>query len=171
MGIRSIKRLFIAGLGLSVPASFTEIFFLSGSCWLLFALSMLGHAIFVAGLFLIDRQTKGLLSCYYLGMMIISIVLYYLHYRGGNASIILLLTVFFFFLMFIYLHRFTRVSGEALFVRSFYCFMLCFLIGICALKFGGLVAYSATVSFIIGFMALPPLIVYATALISLKRLA
>lgn len=171
MNIKHIKIFFIGGIALSLTASVVEVFLAkSHFSPVFFGISMIGHCIFAIGLWLIDKIAKSVLFNYYLGMMIISFVIYCLYSYGGNMMIILLLNVCLLLLMFMYLHKFSKISGEILFIRSFYLLIFCFIVGLCVLKFGNIVENQAIVSFIIGFMAFPALIAYIAAILNIKKI-
>ncbi|MWV63027.1 hypothetical protein DCO58_01035 [Helicobacter saguini] len=141
----------------------------STSSTIFFAASLIGQFIFLGGLFLIDRKAKSLLSGYYATLICICVILYFLPKSEDNTLTILLVTLFFFFLLYRYLRIWTRLSGISLFIYSFYALILCIICGIFVLKFG-FVEARAVASFIVVFMIAPALIMYFSAIFSLKSI-
>ncbi|RDU73443.1 hypothetical protein CQA66_01925 [Helicobacter aurati] len=171
MSIKSIRLLFIIGITINIIASLVEVFSIRViSYHLFFFISMVGHSIFAAGLWFVDKVAKSLLCSYYLAMMIVGCLFYCLQSYQFNSLVILLCALFFLFLVFKYLNGFTQVSGNYLFISSFYCLIVCCMVGVCLLKFSNVVDYRATVSFIVGFMIFPAFIVYIVAILNFKTI-
>lgn len=173
--MRKIKLFLVIGILVSFLASFLEVIFekvivdsMSFSA-MFFYISLLGQGIFLLGLFLLDRRAKSLLSGYYATMICICVILYFLPKSDENNLVILIISAFFFFLLFFYLRIWTRISGNSLFIYSFYVFILCLVCGIFVLKMG-LIEGRASASFIIVFIIAPALIMYITAIFSLKNI-
>ncbi|STQ86524.1 hypothetical protein LS73_003840 [Helicobacter muridarum] len=170
MSLKTIKTLFITGMTIVIIASVLEVFFIQDSWNLLFYMSMVGHVIFAVGLWLMDKIASSPLCRYYIAMMAIGCSLHYLQSYEINALVVMILALFLLFLVFKYLDIFTKVSGEHLFINSFYCFIICSIIGFCILKFSNIVEYSSTRTFIIGFMIFPAFIVYIAAILNLRSI-
>lgn len=134
-----------------------------------FYISLFGQGIFLFGLFLLDRKAKSILSGYYASIVCICVILYCLPKSQENVLSILLITLFFFFLLYRYLHIWTKISGISLFIYSFYTLVACIICGIAVLKFN-LVEARALGSFVVVFMIAPALIMYFSAIFSLKSI-
>ncbi len=95
-----------------------------------FVFSIIGHLVFIIGLVLIDRKAKSILSAYYIFIVCISVAFYLLNrYQLHNVFINIILILWFFYTLFKYLQIFTRISGQTLFIKSFYVLVISIVIG------------------------------------------
>lgn len=135
-----------------------------------FILSNIGHCIFLIGLLFIDRRSKSILSAYYGMLILISIGIYISNILfHSNVLVALSLSLLFLSVLFLYLSAFSRLSGQAMFIRSFYVLLICIFAGLVMLKFSNVIENRAIISFIIGFMIFPSLIMYISAIFSLQE--
>ncbi|RDU65727.1 hypothetical protein CQA53_06085 [Helicobacter didelphidarum] len=170
MSFPTIKMILLIGTIWSIVASSIELVFAGHSVGrAFFFLSLVGQFIFLAGLFLLDRKTKSFLSGYYATMTCICILLYMIPKSSQNTLLILFIVFFFFFLLFRYLQIFTRISGQILFIRSFYTLVVCIILGIILLKYSNFIEKRVIVAFVVGFMIFPSLIMYISAIFSLQK--
>lgn len=172
MNLRTIKRILIFGIFWITFASLLEVIVdHKKSDIIFFITALIGQGIFLFGLFILDRKAKSLLSGYYGVMIVVGLMLYFTKHTQSNFVLSLCLVTLFLILLFRYLQIFTRISGIGLFINSFYTLILCVFVGLVILKFTHIVEHRAVVSFIIGFMIFPSLIMYISAIFSLKSIA
>lgn len=172
MKICHIKYILIGSIVWIIVTQMLYVVVLQSQSHLAYALSLLGQCAFLAGLVLLDRRAKSMLSSYYAVMVCISLILYILRYLDmNNIFVSLVLVGFFLFALYQHVRIFTRISGQTLFVRSFYVLMLCMILGFAALISSSLARSPQIAPLVVGAMVLPALFIYLVALFSLERVS
>ena len=174
MPLEKIKKILIVGIFITIISSGVQVFSKNTQELSLtfFTLSLIGQCIFALGLYHIDKIAKSPLSMHYISIVCMQFGIFIMGKIDvlNNQIAILILSLLLLFVMLRYLQIFTKVSGQIAFVHSFYLLIFCILSGLCLLKLDRFIDSSSIVSFVIGFMILPPLIYYIIAVLDLKEI-
>ncbi len=172
MPIGRIKTILIASILWVIITQMLYVVVFHSDSHVFFLCSFIGQCTFLFGLFLLDRHTKSILSRYYAFMLCISLASYILRYlEVHNIFVFLGFIVLFLFALYRYLQIFTRISGQALFVRSFYTLIFCMLVGFIVFISSAFMRLPQIAPFVLGAMVLPALFMYLVALFSLRRVS
>ena len=172
MSIKRIKNVLIISMIWIVVTQMLSAVFFNNNSFLLYVCTLVGECIFLFGLILLDRIAKSMLSGYYAFMLCISFSLYVLRYfEILNLFVLLILLLLFLFSLYKHLQIFTHISGQALFVRSFYILLCSILVGFMVLVSSSFMRSPQVASFVFGAMVLPALFTYLVALFSLQNVS
>lgn len=170
-----IKSYLIFGVCLQIFFSILENIFLDSKYLNLTfsSLNVLSSLIFLNGLLQIDNICKSNLFVKYAALILIGIGMKAFNMFSPDMKIFtyavnLIFVVLFLWVLWIYLNTFSKVSGIALFNTTFWVLILCFVLGSSALLLN-LVRDGWVSAFIIGFMYIPALVVYMSAIFNFDR--
>lgn len=172
MSIKHIKIILIVSMLWIMITQMLLVVIYNNNSFIFYILTLLGEIAFLLGLIFLDKHAKSSLSSYYMFMLCISIMLYLLRYfEIINPFMSLALFALFLFALYKHLQIFTNISGQALFVRSFYVLLFCVIVGFVALICSDFIRSPQIFPFVFGAMVLPALFTYLVALFSLQHIS